>query len=232
MAGRYDLVVLGGGTAGLVASRYAAALGARVALVERDVPGGDCLFTGCIPSKSLLAAAGLARAMRTADRLGLDPVEPRVELARVMAHVRGAIDAAGRPDTPDALRAAGVELVEGSGTFSGSGRIDVEGRELDFRSAIVATGAAPDVPDVEAGEILTTETVWQLDELPEQLTVLGGGPTGVELAQAFARLGSRVTLVESEERLLPGLDPRPARWSAPCWPRRASSCALVLECKV
>jgi pyruvate/2-oxoglutarate dehydrogenase complex dihydrolipoamide dehydrogenase (E3) component len=207
--GRYDLVVLGGGTAGIVASTYAAGLGARVALVERELPGGDCLFTGCIPSKSLLAAAGLAHAMRTASRLGLDPVEPRVDLAQVMDHVQRAIAEAGRPDTPKALEGRGIELVRGSGRFTGPGRIEADGRELRWRAAVLATGsepALPPVPGLADAQPLTTDTVWSLRELPDRLAVLGGGPTGVELGQAFARLGSQVTIVEASETLLPALD--------------------------
>ena len=209
MSGRYDLVVVGGGTAGIVASQYAAGLGARVALVERDVPGGDCLFTGCIPSKSLLAAAGLAQAMRRADRVGLEPVDPRIELGRVMEHVRRAIDLAGRPDTPAALERRGVEVIQAKARFAGPGAIDAEGRELRWRAAVIATGSAPRLPDgldLAGADPLTTETVWNLEELPARLAVVGGGPTGVELAQAFARLGSQVTIVEIDKRLLPGFD--------------------------
>ena len=214
MTRRYDLAVLGAGTAGIVASTYAAGLGARVALVEQDVPGGDCLFTGCIPSKSLLAAASLADAMRRADRVGLAPVEPTIDLRRVMDHVRHAIGAAGRPDTPAALEARGVEVIRARGRFTGPGRLDAGGRELRWRAAVIATGSAPLVPDVPGppeAEPLTTETVWQLEELPGRLSVLGGGATGVELAQAFARLGSEVTLVEQRSRLLPGLEAEAGR---------------------
>lgn len=210
MSRRYDLVVLGGGTAGLVASTCAAGLGARVALVEQARPGGDCLFTGCIPSKSLLAAAGLAQAMRRADRVGLEPAEPAVDLGRVMGHVKRAIGVAGRPDTPEALRERGVEVIEGRGRFTAPGRIEVDGAGLAWRSAIIATGsrpALPPVPGLTDCDPLTTETIWDLRELPPRLAIIGGGPSGIELGQAFARLGSRVTIVEAGPRLLPGLDP-------------------------
>jgi pyruvate/2-oxoglutarate dehydrogenase complex dihydrolipoamide dehydrogenase (E3) component len=206
---RYDLVVLGAGTAGIVASTYAAGLGARVALAEQSVPGGDCLFTGCIPSKSLLAAANLAEGMRRADRVGLEPVEPRVDLRLVMEHVRSAIDAAGRPDTPAALEARGIDVIQARGRFTGPGRLDVGGRELRWRAAVLATGSPPRLPNVPGlaeANPLTTETVWELEDLPQRLAILGGGPSGVELGQAFARLGSEVTIVETEPRLLPALD--------------------------
>src|SRR5918995_5393056 len=150
-----------------------------VGLVEREAPGGDCLFTGCIPSKSLLAAARLAQSMRTAGRLGLDPVEPQVDLARVMEHVRRSIERAGRPDTPAALERRGVELVPGTGRFTAPGRLDVDGRELRWRAAVIATGTSPALPALAglgalADPPLTTHSVWDLRELPPRLAVIGG----------------------------------------------------------
>jgi pyruvate/2-oxoglutarate dehydrogenase complex dihydrolipoamide dehydrogenase (E3) component len=211
MARRYDLAVLGGGTAGLVSSLIAAGVGARVALIERDRTGGDCLWTGCIPSKSLLAAAGLAHRMRHADTVGLTPVTPEIDFERVMEHVRGAIRAIEPHDSPDRLRAAGIEVIEGEGRFVGLGRIHVAGRELQHRSAIIATGSEPVLPPIPGladADPMTTDTVWGLRELPDRLVVLGGGPIGCELGQAFARLGSRVTLIEMLDRLLPRDEPR------------------------
>jgi len=216
--GRYDLVVLGGGAAGLVASVSAAAAGARVALVEQEAqPGGDCLFTGCVPSKSLLAAAKLARDMRTADRLGLPATEPDVDFARVMERVQDTVRAAGRPDTPDALASRGVEVVRAHGRFDRPGVVTAGGRELRYRAAIVATGsrpALPAIPGLGEADPLTNETVWDLRERPERLAVIGGGPVGVELAQAFARLGSRVELVESSPTLVPREESEAGRFLA------------------
>jgi pyruvate/2-oxoglutarate dehydrogenase complex dihydrolipoamide dehydrogenase (E3) component len=211
MSSRYDLVILGGGTGGLISSLIAAGVGARVALIERDRTGGDCLWTGCVPSKSLIAAAGLAHRMRHADTVGLEPVEPEIDFAHVMEHVWGAIRTIEPHDSPARLRAAGVEVIHADGRFTQPGAIDAGGRELRFRSAIIATGAEPMVPPIPGladASVLTTDTVWDLRELPERLVVLGGGPIGCELGQAFARLGSRVTLVEMLDRLLAREDPR------------------------
>ena len=202
--------MIGGGSAGLVASLTAAGLGARVALVERDRPGGDCLFTGCIPSKALIASARLAHDMRHAGRLGLTPADPEVDFARVMERVGGAIEAAGREDTPEHLRSEGVELVEGEAAFARPGVVIAAGRELRFRAALIATGsrpALPPVPGLADAAPLTNEDVFGLTELPPRLAVLGGGPIGVELGQAFARLGSRVQIVEMADRLLPREEP-------------------------
>jgi pyruvate/2-oxoglutarate dehydrogenase complex dihydrolipoamide dehydrogenase (E3) component len=207
---RRDLVVLGGGTAGLIASLYAARVGARVALVEQaEQPGGDCLFTGCIPSKSLIASAQRAHDMRRADSVGLEPAEPRLDFATVMERVQEVIRRAGVRDTPEHLESQGVEVVRAVGRFVRPGVIDAGGRELLFRAAIIATGsrpAVPPIPGLAAAGFLTSETVWELRELPTRLTVLGGGPVGCELGQAFARLGSRVEIVEAVSVLLPSED--------------------------
>jgi len=215
MDGRYDLVVLGGGTAGLIASLYAARAGARVALVEQaEQPGGDCLFTGCVPSKSLIAAAQLAHEMRSAGRLGLEPVEPRIDFARVMERVQGVIRQVGLPDRADHLEAQGVEVSRAFGRFARPGVLDAGGRELRFRAAIIATGSRPALPPMAGlaeAEPLTAETLWDLRELPPRLAILGGGATGCELGQAFARLGSRVEIVEAAPMLLPREDPEAGR---------------------
>ncbi len=210
MSRRYDLVVVGGGTAGLVASTLAAGLGARVVLIERERTGGDCLWTGCVPSKSLIASARLVHAMRHAADLGLSPVEPEVDYARVMDRVHAAIATLEPHDAPARLRAAGVEVLGGSGRFVDGATVEVDGHRLDFAAALVATGAAPVVPSLaglDAPDVLTSETLWGERELPARLAVLGGGPIGCELAQAFARLGSAVVLVEAEDRLLPAEEP-------------------------
>ncbi|MGI8439578.1 MAG: dihydrolipoyl dehydrogenase family protein [Thermoleophilaceae bacterium] len=207
---RYDLAIVGGGTAGLVAAFVAAMLGARVCLIERAATGGDCLWTGCVPSKSLIAAASRAQGMRRASAVGLEPAEPAVDFGRVMAHVRGARERIAPHDSPERLRASGVEVIEGGARFAGPGRLTVAGRTLAYRTALVATGSSPLVPPVsgiDAARPLTTDTVWELDELPRRLLVLGGGTVGCELGQAYARLGAEVILVEPRETLLGDEEP-------------------------
>jgi pyruvate/2-oxoglutarate dehydrogenase complex dihydrolipoamide dehydrogenase (E3) component len=206
MSDRYDLVVIGGGTAALIAAHGAAGIGARVALVEQHRLGGDCLWTGCVPSKALIAAAAAAHTMRHADLHGLEPRTTEVDLARVMQAVRAAQRVIEPHDSPERLRDMGVDVVVGRGRFRSQGTIDVDGRTLRYRKAIIATGSRPAVPRIEglgASQPLTSDTLWDLQQLPRRLAVLGGGPIGCELGQAFARLGSRVTIVEALPHLLP-----------------------------
>jgi pyruvate/2-oxoglutarate dehydrogenase complex dihydrolipoamide dehydrogenase (E3) component len=208
----YDLVVIGGGTAGLVASRTAAGLGARVVLIERDSrgPGGDCLWTGCVPSKALIAAGDLAHRIRNADSVGLAPAEPEIDFVRVMDHVRAAQGAIQPEDSAEALERDGVAVIAGSARFAGPGRIDVDGTSLSYRAALIATGSRPVIPDIEGlaeADPLTNETVFDLRERPGRLTIIGGGPIGSELGQAFQRLGTQVTLVQRRGYLLPKEEP-------------------------
>jgi pyruvate/2-oxoglutarate dehydrogenase complex dihydrolipoamide dehydrogenase (E3) component len=205
----WDLLVVGGGTAGLVGAYTGAALGARVALVERQRTGGDCLWTGCVPSKTLLAAASRAAQVRDLPSF-ISSGEVRVDFAGVMADIQRAIHAIEPVDSPDALREAGVVVMTGHLTFTGPREAVVAGEVQQFHQALLATGAGPRVPDlpgVAAAQPLTSETVWGLPGLPERMTIVGGGPVGCELGQAFARLGTHVTLVESGPRLLPHVDP-------------------------
>jgi pyruvate/2-oxoglutarate dehydrogenase complex dihydrolipoamide dehydrogenase (E3) component len=206
---RWDLLVVGGGTAGMVAARTAASLGARVLLTERDRTGGDCLWTGCVPSKAMLAAAAAAAHARDAARLGVDVGPVGVDFARVREHVRTAVATIAPVDSPAALRRAGVTVLAGDTELTGPDRARTGDREVTFRAAVLAPGAAPllpPVPGLAGADPLTSETVWDLTGLPGRLLVLGGGPIGCELGQAFARLGARVTLVDAADRLLPADD--------------------------
>ncbi len=212
MTADLDLLVLGGGTAGLVAAVIAGGIGAEVTLVERDRTGGECLWTGCVPSKALIEAAGLAHRMRRADQVGLTPVEPGIDLAAVMAHVRAAQKAIEPHDAPERVRAAGAEVVSDDAEFTGARRVRLKssGAEVTARAVLVAAGSQPVLPPVAGladADPLTSDSVWDLGDLPPRLLVLGGGPVGCELGQAFARLGSRVTLVERNPRLLAREEP-------------------------
>ena len=200
-----DLLVVGGGTAGLVGARTAAGLGARVVLVERDRTGGDCLWTGCVPSKALLAAAAAAAGAHAAHRLGVEVDGVHVDFARVRAHVHAAVATIAPHDSPASLQAAGVQVLAGTARLTGPDTADVDGRPVGFGQALLATGASPSLPPIpwlDPAAVLTSNTVWSMERLPPRLAVLGGGPVGCELAQAFARLGSEVTLVEGADRLL------------------------------
>lgn len=202
-------MVIGAGSAGLVASRTAASLGARTLLIEADRFGGECLYTGCVPSKALIAAAHAAHAARTAHRYGVDVADVAVDFARVMASVRAAITTIEPVDSPEALVAKGVSVLRGRARLSGPQTFVVDGVEIAFRDAILATGSTavvPDVPGADAVDVLTNDTFWNLDALPRTLLVQGGGPIGCEIAQAMARLGSAVVLVHRGDRLLPRED--------------------------
>ncbi len=213
-----DLVVLGGGTAGLVSAVGAAGIGARVTLVEEDRTGGDCLWTGCVPSKALLSAARVVHAARTADRFGLGTAELTVDLGAVMDAVRVAQDTIAPHDSPERLRGEGVTVLAGRARLAGPGLVHVDLADggtttLRTRTALIATGSRPVLPPVDGladCEPLTSDTVWALRTLPRRLVVLGGGPIGCELGQAFARLGSEVTIVEMEGSLVPREEPEAA----------------------
>ncbi|MBA3889467.1 MAG: mercuric reductase [Gemmatimonadaceae bacterium] len=199
---RYHLVVIGGGTGGLVSAAIAAGLGARVALIERALMGGDCLNVGCVPSKALVHAAR--------DRTARTPAGFAAAMERMRA-VRADIAPV---DSAQRYRDLGVDVFIGDAAFADAGSVAVGDARLRFRRAIVASGARaalPPVEDLATIEPLTNESVFGLQTLPERLTVIGGGPIGCELAQAFARFGSRVTLVESGERLLASDDADAAR---------------------
>ncbi len=206
----HNVVVIGAGSAGLVASYIAAAVQARVVLVEQARMGGDCLNTGCVPSKALLRVARQVHEARHASRLGLGDTEIPVDFAAVMQRVQAVIRRIEPHDSVQRYQALGVECVHGRARIVSPYEVEVGGRRLSTRAIVLATGARPLVPSLPGlAELayLTSDNLWQLDHLPRRLLVLGGGPIGCELAQAFARLGSQVTVVEMAERLLPREDP-------------------------
>lgn len=209
--GKYHLVVIGAGTAGLVTAAIGAALGARVALIERELMGGDCLNVGCVPSKSLLAAArGWQAAREAAERFGGPAVRGDGDFAGAMERMRRIRAELSPVDSAARFRELGVDVFLGEGRFVGDEEVEVDGRRLRFHRAVVATGARAFVPPIEGiGGVacLTNETIFSLTERPEHLAVLGGGPIGCELGQAFARFGSRVTLLEAGSRILTKDDP-------------------------
>jgi len=212
---RYDnnLIVIGAGSAGLIAALIATTVKARVTLVERDRMGGDCLNTGCVPSKSLIRAARLAHEIRHADRFGIAATEPQVNFPEVMARIREVIATIEPKDSVARYRELGVDCVLGDAVIEDAHHVRVvngaDSRLLSTRSIVLATGARPLVPPIPGlRELnpLTSDSIWSLEQLPARLLVMGGGPIGCELAQSFARLGSRVTLIDMEDRLLPRED--------------------------
>ena len=205
-----DLVVIGGGTGGLIVTSVAAQLGLKVTMIERrDKLGGDCLQTGCVPSKTLIHAAKVASLMRRAGEYGLNAVEPEVDLGRVSDHVQSVIDQIQPHDDPQRFRDYGAEVLFGHASFIDPHTIEVNGQKIHGRRFVIATGSSPFIPPIAGLEevpYLTNENVFSLRELPARLIVLGGGAIGVEMAQAYARLGSQVTIVERLPHILPQED--------------------------
>ncbi len=207
----HDLIAVGGGTAGLVSAAGAAYLGARPALIEKAALGGDCLWTGCVPSKALLASARLAHAMRNAESLGLRGAPPRDVFCGVMERMREARATVAHHDDPERFRDMGVDVHFGTARFVGRDTLDVEGvGRLRSKRIIVATGARPAIPPIpgleEAG-YQTHETIFDLESHPRRVGILGGGPIGLEFSQVFSRLGSEVVVLEMLDRILPNEDP-------------------------
>ncbi|PNU21445.1 pyridine nucleotide-disulfide oxidoreductase [Geothermobacter hydrogeniphilus] len=195
----YNLVVLGAGSAGLVTSYIAAAVKAKVALIEKHRMGGDCLNTGCVPSKALIRSAKMISYARRAGEFGLRKMEAEFDFAEVMERVQSVIARVEPHDSVKRYRELGVDCIEGEARVTSPYSVEVNGRTLTTRAIVVATGAAPYIPPIkgiEQVDYLTSDTLWELREKPERLVILGGGPIGCEMSQAFARLGCEVTQVE------------------------------------
>jgi pyruvate/2-oxoglutarate dehydrogenase complex dihydrolipoamide dehydrogenase (E3) component len=205
-APRYNLVVIGAGTAGLVTAAGAAGLGARVALIERNLMGGDCLNVGCVPSKSVIRSSRVCAEIREARNFGIDvPAGVTADFAAVMERMRRIRSGISRHDSAHRFTDLGVDVFLGDAKFAGPDTVEVAGKTLRFKKAVLATGAraiAPPIDGLSEASYLTNETVFNLTELPRRLLVIGGGPIGCELAQAFCRLSSEVTIVEIGKQFL------------------------------
>ena len=208
-----NLVVIGGGAAGLVSAYIAATVRAKVTLVERHRMGGDCLNSGCVPSKALIEAARVANGIRHASDYGIRTQPPEVDFKAVMSRVRRAVDEVAPHDSVERYTSLGVECLRGHARITSPWTVEVTEngmkQMLSTRAIVIATGARPHVPNIPGIErtgYLTSETLWNLDELPARVMVLGGGPIGCEIAQAFRHLGSHVAIVEMAEHLLPRED--------------------------
>jgi pyruvate/2-oxoglutarate dehydrogenase complex dihydrolipoamide dehydrogenase (E3) component len=205
----FDIVVIGGGAGGLVVAAGGASLGAKVALVEKHKMGGDCLWYGCVPSKTLIKSAHVAHAMRHADRWAIPPHAPSPRLADVMERVAGVIRGIEPNDSPERFRSLGVDVTLGDGKFVAPDAFEVDGRRLTAKTFVIATGSRPamlPIPGLAEAGALTNETLFDLREDVGHLVVIGGGPIGSEMAQAFRRLGSDVTVVDIAPRILPRED--------------------------
>ena len=211
----YNLVVLGAGTAGLISAIGSAGLGAKVALVEKHLMGGDCLNVGCVPSKGLIRAARVYADVRDAGEFGVNvPEGTRVNFPAVMERMRKLRARISDNDGAARYTKAGVDVFLGGGKFTGPNTLEVDGQILHFKKAVIATGAraaAPPIPGLKESGYLTNETVFSLTELPKRLAVIGAGPIGCELSQAFARFGSEVSLIEVGPHVLGREDADAAR---------------------
>ncbi|HVE93519.1 MAG TPA: FAD-dependent oxidoreductase [Acidimicrobiales bacterium] len=211
MRARYDLVIVGMGSGGMVASEFAARLGLKVAVVERHRVGGDCLWTGCVPSKALLASAKVAHHARTADAFGLRAVEPEIDLAEVWRRIRSIRERiAASDDDPARFSALGVEVCLGDATIAGPHEVRVDGRVLRTRFILLCTGsrpAEPDIPGLADTRFLTSESLFEIERPPQSIVMIGGGPIAIEMAQGMRRLGIEVVVLQKGDAILPRDEP-------------------------
>ena len=204
----FDFVIVGAGSGGLTAAGFAAQLGAKVALVEKNRIGGDCTWTGCVPSKALLKAAKVAHEVRTASRFGINTSQPVVDMSKVRAYVRQAIQQVYASETPEEIAKKGIELIHGAARFVDANAIAVGEDCIRSKKFLLTTGARPLIPSIAGLEnvpFMTYEQIFDNDRLPRAMIVVGGGPIGMEMAQAYQRLGAQVSVVA--DRLLPKDEP-------------------------
>ena len=210
-AGKYNLAVVGAGTAGLVSAAGAAGLGAKVALIERNLMGGDCLNVGCVPSKGVIRAARAVYDARSGKEFGAQvDCKPEIDFGTAMERMRRLRAGISGHDSAERFKKLGIDVYLGNGRFVGPSAVEVDGKRLEFNRAVIATGArAADlpVPGLKEAGYLTNETVFALTELPRRIAVIGAGPIGCELAQSFARFGSEVYLIEALHGIMPNEDP-------------------------
>jgi pyruvate/2-oxoglutarate dehydrogenase complex dihydrolipoamide dehydrogenase (E3) component len=212
IADHYDLVIVGMGSGGMIAAEFAGTLGLKVAVVERSRVGGDCLWTGCVPSKALLASAKAAHTVRHADRFGIGASTPAIDLAAVWRRIRGIqAQIAATDDDPDRYREMGLEIVMGHARVTGPNQVTVDGgRVLDSRFILLCTGSrpiAPEIPGLADAGYLTSENLFEIESPPKSMVVIGGGPIAIEMAQAFARLGIATTVLQNRPTILPRDEP-------------------------
>ena len=206
MAYEFDLAIVGGGAAGLLAAEIAPQIGLKAALIERSRLGGDCLWTGCVPSKALLASAKAAHTIRHADRYGLPPADLQLDTAKVWQRIRELQESiATTDDDPERYRRLGVDVVFGEATLADEHTVRAGERTLSAKYILICTGSRPAAPPIDGLEetgYLTSETIFQLDRAPESIVIVGAGPIGVEMAQGLNRLGVKVTLLDLLPRIL------------------------------
>jgi pyruvate/2-oxoglutarate dehydrogenase complex dihydrolipoamide dehydrogenase (E3) component len=210
---QFDLIAIGGGTAGLVTAAGGAALGLKTAIVEREALGGDCLWTGCVPSKALIASAKVAHRMRNAEHWGLVGASPGHVFQDVMERMRASRARVAHHDDPERFKAMGVEVIFGQAELRSPRSVAVDGRTIEAKRIVVATGASasiPPIPGLADTDYLTHATAFDQNTLPAHITMLGGGPIGLEFAQVYRRLGAEVTVVEMLPQLLPREEPSAA----------------------
>ncbi|MDC1528181.1 FAD-dependent oxidoreductase [Gammaproteobacteria bacterium] len=204
-----NMVVIGAGSAGLVTAYIAALVKARVTLIEKHQMGGDCLNTGCVPSKALIRSASVNHLIKRASEFGLEDASARVNFSAVMSRIREVIKTIEPHDSVARYSELGVDCVQGEATITSPWTVQVGGQQISTRHIVIATGArpwVPPIPGLEKMDYLTSDSIWSLETLPDRLLVMGGGPIGCELAQAFSRLGSKVTIVNRSDRILPRED--------------------------